>query len=97
MSNINAPSYVVAAAHLLLPLIFVLLGLGKPGALDGTRAYMEAMGVPGALLLPTMAFEVGAGLPVVLGYRTRIVATMLAGFAWSARHGSTTTWPTRSR
>ncbi|MDH4260346.1 MAG: DoxX family protein, partial [Gammaproteobacteria bacterium] len=44
------------------------------------RGYMEAMHVPGALLWPTILFEIGAGLSVAVGYRTRIVATLLAGF-----------------
>lgn len=80
MNNNTSQSYAMAAARLLLSLVFLLSGLGKLGALDGTRAYMEATGVPGGLLWPTIAFEVGAGLLVMLGYRTRIVAALLSGF-----------------
>jgi putative oxidoreductase len=32
------------------------------------------------LLWPTIAFEIGAGVLVALGYRTRVVAFLLAGF-----------------
>lgn len=70
----------MAVARVLMALIFILSGLSKIGATDATRGYMEAMGVPGALLWPTIAFEIGAGLLVALGYQTRIVALLLSGF-----------------
>jgi putative oxidoreductase len=67
-------------ARILLALIFVLSGLGKLGALQGTEGYMQAMGVPGILLIPTIAFEIGAGLMVIIGYQTRVTAFLMAGF-----------------
>lgn len=70
----------MAIARVLMALIFILSGLSKIGAADAVRGYMEAMGVPGALLWPTIAFEIGAGVLVALGYRTRLVAFLLAGF-----------------
>jgi putative oxidoreductase len=78
--NTSTQSYAMAAARVLMALIFILSGVSKIGAVDATRAYMEAMHVPGALLWPTILFEIGAGLLVVVGYRTRIVATLVAGF-----------------
>jgi putative oxidoreductase len=41
---------------------------------------MEAMHVPGLLLWPTILFEIGAAALVIVGYRTRVVAALLAGF-----------------
>lgn len=70
----------MAIARVLMALIFILSGLSKIGAADAVRGYMEAMGVPGALLWPAIAFEISAGVLVALGYRTRIVACLLAGF-----------------
>jgi putative oxidoreductase len=70
----------MAIARVLMALIFILSGLSKLGAADAVRGYMEAMGVPGTLLWPTIAFEIGAGVLVVLGYRTRVIALLLAGF-----------------
>jgi putative oxidoreductase len=70
----------MATARMLMALIFILSGLSKLGAADAVRGYMEAMGVPGLLLWPTIVFEIGAGLLVALGYRTRVVALLLAGF-----------------
>ena len=66
--------------RILIALIFVLSGLNKIIAIEGTQGYMEAMGVPGALIYPTILFEVGAGLAIVIGYQTRVVALALAGF-----------------
>lgn len=78
--NTKIQSYVMAVARVLMALIFILSGLSKIGAADAMRGYMEAMHVPGALLWPTILFEIGAGLLIVVGYRTRIVAALLAGF-----------------
>lgn len=70
----------IAIARILMALIFVLSGLSKIGAADAIRGYMHAMGLPSALLWPTILFEIGAGLLIVVGYQTRIVAAALAGF-----------------
>lgn len=78
--NAKTQSYAMAAARVPMALIFILSGLSKIGAADAMRGYMEAMHVPGALLWPTILFEIGAGLLIVVGYRTRIVAMLLAGF-----------------
>jgi putative oxidoreductase len=70
-----------AAGRLLLGLLFLLSGLGKLGAYSATAAYMTASGVPAALLPLVIATEVLGGLGIVLGFRTRIVAFLLAGFS----------------
>jgi putative oxidoreductase len=41
---------------------------------------MEAMGVPGILLWPTIALEILGGLAVAIGYRVCIAAPALAVF-----------------
>ncbi len=79
-NRVDARALAIAASRILLALIFILSGLSKIATPDAIRGYMEAMGVPGALLWPTIAFEIGAGLLVVLGYQTRIVAALLTGF-----------------
>ncbi|MDH5580045.1 MAG: DoxX family protein [Betaproteobacteria bacterium] len=77
-SKFQAPAMTIA--RVLMALIFVLSGLSKIGAADATVVYMEAMGVPGILLWPTIIFEIVAGLLIVVGYQTRIAAFLLAGF-----------------
>jgi len=66
--------------RLLLALIFIITGAGKIGAYAGTQAYMDSMGVPGVLLPLVIALELLGGLAIVLGWQTRIVAFLLAGF-----------------
>lgn len=78
MNKLN-PIYSLGG-RILMALIFVLAGLNKIGAIEGTQGYMEAMGVPGILIYPTILFEVGAGLAIIIGYQTRLVALALAGF-----------------
>ena len=78
MNKLN-PIYSLGG-RILMALIFVLAGLNKIGAIEGTQGYMEAMGVPGILIYPTILFEVGAGLAIIIGYQTRWVALALAGF-----------------
>ena len=42
---------------------------------------MEAMGLSGILIYPTILFEVAAGLAIIAGFKTRYVALALAGFS----------------
>ncbi len=69
------------AGRVMIALIFVLAGLSKISAIEGTQGYMEAMGLPGILIYPTILFEVIAGLAIIAGFRTRYVALALAGFS----------------
>jgi putative oxidoreductase len=68
------------SGRILLALIFVASGFGKIPGYAGTQAYMEAMGVPGALLPLVIATELGGGVLLALGLWTRLSAVALAGF-----------------
>lgn len=67
--------------RVLMSAIFILAGLGKITQYAGTQQYMAAMGVPGALLPLVIALELGGGLLLVLGFKTRLIALALAGFS----------------
>lgn len=69
------------AGRILIALIFVIAGYGKIGGYDGTAGYMEAMGVPGALLPLVILTELVGGIAIVLGLFTRPAALALAGFS----------------
>jgi putative oxidoreductase len=69
------------SGRFLLALLFLLSGLGKLGAYTATAAYMSAAGVPGALLPAVIAIEVLGSLAIVFGWKTRVVAFLLAGFS----------------
>jgi putative oxidoreductase len=72
--------YADAPARAGLSAIFILSGIGKLSALEATQGYMDAYGLPGFLLAPTIAFEIAGGIALLLGLATRHVAFLLAGF-----------------
>ena len=63
-----------------ISLIFIVTGIGKITGYSGTAAYMDSMGIPGMLLPLVILLEVGGGLAILLGFKTRLVAFLLAGF-----------------
>jgi putative oxidoreductase len=69
------------AGRVLLASLFLLSGLSKLGAYSATAAYMASAGVPGALLPVVIATEALGALAVILGWKTRIAAALLAGFS----------------
>jgi putative oxidoreductase len=72
---------ITLASRLLASAIFIVAGYGKLGAgYAGTQAYMASTGVPGALLPLVIALELGGGIALLLGFQTRLVAFLLAGF-----------------
>lgn len=72
----------VLVARLFASAIFIIAGYGKLGAgYAGTQAYMASMGVPSALLPLVIALELGGGIALLLGFQTRLVAFLLAGFS----------------
>jgi putative oxidoreductase len=79
--NATLASTAEIAGRFLLALLFLLSGLGKLGAYGSTAAYMSASGVPGALLPVVIATEVLGALAIVLGWKTRVAAFLLAGFS----------------
>ena len=68
------------AGRILLASIFLVSGLGKIGSYSATAGYMDATGIPGALLPLVIAFEVLAAVALVIGWKTRLTAFLLAGF-----------------
>lgn len=66
--------------RILLALLFLMSGVGKISAYSGTAAYMASTGVPGALLPVVIAIEVLGAAAIIIGYKTRIVAFLMAGF-----------------
>lgn len=79
MTTLN--SLAAPVGRILIALIFLLSGISKLSAYEGTQGYMEAMGIPGGLLPLTILFEVGFSLAIIIGFKTRIAALALAGFS----------------
>ncbi len=72
------------AGRFLLAAVFLHEAYAKLTAYALSEAYMQAFGVPGALLPVAIAVELGCGVLIVLGYQTRIAALLLAGFCVAA-------------
>ncbi len=74
-------NYSSLAGRLLIATIFLMAGISTIGGYEGTQGYMEAMGVP-ALLLPLVIItEVLGAIAIIIGYKTRVTAFLLAGFS----------------
>jgi len=69
--------------RILIATIFLLSGLSKLTAPTATIGYIASAGLPAPTLAygVALATELGGGLLLVLGYRTRLVAAALAVFA----------------
>ena len=68
------------AGRILLSAMFLISGLVKVGSYAATLGYMSAAGVPGALLPLVIATEVFGAISIIVGWKTRIAAFLLAGF-----------------
>lgn len=69
------------SGRVLLGLYFILPGLQKIFSFDGMLGYMRAHDVPltAPLLVLTIVIQLSAGAALIVGYRGRIAAFVLAG------------------
>jgi putative oxidoreductase len=67
-------------ARAMLAYIFILEGAGKIANYAGVAGYMQAHGVDGRLLPLVILTELGGGLLVLFGLKTRWAAIALFGF-----------------
>lgn len=74
-------NYTPLAARLLISAIFLMAGLSKITGYEATQGYMEAMGVPSVLLPLVIVTEVLGAIAIIIGYKTRLAAFLLAGFS----------------
>lgn len=74
------------AARLLFVFLFLPAGISKLTGFAGTAGYIASVGLPLASLgaVIAIAVEVLGGLALLAGYRTRIVAVVLAAFTLAA-------------
>jgi putative oxidoreductase len=74
--------YLGAAGRLLIAAIFLVSGVGKVAAPAMTQGFIASAGLPFPLLayLVAIAIEVGGGILLVLGYQSRVVASVMAAF-----------------
>ena len=66
--------------RIFISLLFLINGYFKILNYEGTLEWMESYNVPGILLTPTIILELAAPILVILGYKTKISAFLLAAF-----------------
>jgi putative oxidoreductase len=83
------PAILPLVGRILIAAIFVLSGFSKLTAPAGTIAYIQAAGLPAPTLAHAVALtvELGGGLLLIAGFRTRIVAAILTLFAFATAFG----------
>jgi putative oxidoreductase len=81
-SNNNSQAALAVVGRILIAIIFIISGFGKISAPEATQGYIESVGMP----LPLLAYfgaivvELGGGALLVIGYRVRVVAAIMALF-----------------
>ena len=81
MNSNNLTNITMLSGRIMLAMVFIMAGISKLGAgYAGTQAYMESAGLPGLLLPAVIALEILGGIAILVGFQTRVVALMLAGF-----------------
>tara|TARA_B100001121_G_C18614869_1_gene586307 strand:- start:614 stop:1000 length:387 start_codon:yes stop_codon:yes gene_type:complete len=60
--------------------LFLISAYNKIFSIDGSMSWMEGFGVPGFLIYPAIALEIILPIFVIIGYRARISAGLLAIF-----------------
>jgi putative oxidoreductase len=85
-SNSSYAHGVALVGRILLAAIFILSGLGKVADPAATIAYIGAAGLPLPLIAyaGAVAVELGGGIALILGFRTRLIAAALALFSLMA-------------
>ena len=66
--------------RILISVLFLISAYDKIFSIDGSMSWMEGFGIPGVLLYPTIALEIILPLCIIIGYKARIIAGLLAIF-----------------
>jgi putative oxidoreductase len=85
-SSLNVQPTVAAAARVLLAALFIVSGIQKLFVPDMIEGYIASVGLPfpSLVYVLTIAIEVGAGGLLLVGFRTRLMAWVLAAFTVAA-------------
>jgi putative oxidoreductase len=81
-TNAAQQSVLPLAGRILVGIVFLLSGISKLADPAGTQAFIASVGLPLPVLgyIVAVVVEIGGGLLLLLGYRTRMAAIVLAVF-----------------
>ena len=69
--------------RIFLATLFLIEGVGKLFTQEQVITYMENYGVPGMLFIPTVVVEILFPLFLIIGYKTRLTALVMALFTFT--------------
>ena len=69
--------------RVLLSILFLVEGIGKISMQEDVIMYMEDYGVPEILLVPAIILEILFPLLLIIGYRTKWAASVMALFTFT--------------
>ena len=67
-------------ARILISILFFLNGIFKIMNYDGAISWTESYGIPGVLIIPAIILEILGPILIILGYKTKITASILGVF-----------------
>ena len=82
--NSQLQNTLILAGRVLAAAIFIGSGIDKIVNYEGTAAYMASGGVPALMLPVVIAFELGGGLALAIGWKARWAALALVLFTLPA-------------
>jgi len=85
-STVNSQPAVAAAGRVLLAALFLVSGIQKLFVPAMIQGYIASVGLPAPSLVYAIAvvIEIGAGALLLVGFRTRLMAWVLAAFTVAA-------------
>lgn len=73
-------AYAPLIARIFISAMFLIGGISKLGDVQGFTGYLTSGGLPAVLAWPSILFELALGASMLLGFQTRIMALLGAGF-----------------
>ena len=75
--------FVELFGRIFLSTLFLIEGIGKISVQENVVMYMEDYGVPGILFIPAIVLEILFPIILIVGYRTRWAASIMALFTFA--------------
>ena len=69
--------------RILLSALFLIEGIGKISMQEDVMMYMENYGIPGILFIPAVVLEILFPLLLIVGYKTKLAAFVMALFTFT--------------
>ena len=69
--------------RILLSSLFLIEGIGKISMQEDVIMYMENYGIPGILFIPAVILEILFPLLLIVGYKTKLAAFVMALFTFT--------------